>query len=70
MRLFRFDPEVGKSIDAYGSAGFVISRAAHSLDEAVLNCAYLEANGVIGFHQATVPQLFLVVRGGGWARGI
>lgn len=69
MKLFRFDPGVGKSIDAYGSVGFVIARIAHLFDEAVVNCAYLEANGVIGYHQATVPQLFLVVNGEGWVRG-
>lgn len=68
MKLFRFDLEVGKSVDAYGSSGFVISRIAHLFDEAVVNCAYLEAEGVIGFHQATVPQLFLVVLGKGWVR--
>ena len=69
MKIFRFDPEVGKSIDAYNSSGFVISRIAHLFDEAVLNCAYLEANGVIGYHQAVIPQLFLVVQGEGWVRG-
>lgn len=37
--------------------------------EAVINCAYLEPNGVIGFHKATIPQLFLVVQGEGWVRG-
>lgn len=25
--------------------------------------------GVIGYHQATIPQLFLVVAGQGWVRG-
>ena len=68
MKLFRFDPEVGKSIDAYGSSGFVISRIVRLFDEAVVNCAYLEANGVIGFHQAVIPQLFLVMQGEGWVR--
>ena len=69
MKIFRFDPEVGKSMDAYNSSGFVISRIAHLFDEAVLNCAYLKANGVIGYHQAVIPQLFLVVQGEGWVRG-
>jgi quercetin dioxygenase-like cupin family protein len=68
MKLFRFDPEVGKSIEAHGSSEFVISRITHLLDEAIVNCAHLEANGVIGFHQAVIPQLFLVVQGEGWVR--
>ena len=68
MKLYRFDREVGGSIQAYHSSGFVIARLAHLFDEAVVNCAYLEANGVIGYHQATIPQLFLVVQGEGWVR--
>lgn len=68
MKLFRFDPGVGKSVDAYESSGFVISRIARLYDEAVINCAYLKPNGVIGFHKATIPQLFLVVQGEGWVR--
>ena len=27
------------------------------------------SNGVIGYHQASFPQLFLVVEGKGWVRG-
>jgi len=69
MKTFRFDSEVGNRIDDFGSSGFVISRVVHLPDEAVVNCAYLDANGVMGYHQATVPQLFLVVQGEGWVRG-
>ena len=69
MRIFRFDHEAGKSIDRYNSSGFTISNVVHLVGEAVVNCAYLEVNGVIGYHQAAVPQLFLVVQGEGWVRG-
>jgi quercetin dioxygenase-like cupin family protein len=68
MKIFRFDRGVGKSIDAYNSSGFVISRILHLFDEAVINCAFLEAKGTIGYHQAAIPQLFLVVQGEGWVR--
>jgi hypothetical protein len=69
MKIFRFDPEVGKEINRSGSSGFTISKIVHLLDESVINCAYLDSNGVIGLHQATTPQLFLVVQGRGWVRG-
>jgi len=69
MKIYRFDSEVGKSIDRYDSSGFTISRVVHLSGEAVVNCAYLEANGMIGYHQARVHQLFLVVQGEGWVRG-
>jgi hypothetical protein len=69
MKLFRFDPEVGRSIDQYHSEGFIISRIAELFEAAIVHCAYLNANGVIGYHQAVMPQLFLVVQGDGWVRG-
>jgi quercetin dioxygenase-like cupin family protein len=69
MRIYRFYPDVGRRIDQYESSGFVISKIAHLVDEAVVNCAYLDSGGVIGYHQATLPQLFLVVQGQGWVRG-
>jgi hypothetical protein len=69
MKLLRFDLEVARGIDRYNSAGFHLAKIAHLFDESVIQCAYLTANGVIGYHQATIPQLFLVVRGAGWVRG-
>jgi hypothetical protein len=69
MKIFRFDREVGRAVDQYQSSGFTISRVAQLFDDAVIHCAYLDANGVIGYHQAVMPQLFLVVQGEGWVRG-
>jgi len=68
MKIFRFDPDVGKNIDLYNSSGFIISGVVHLLDEAAIHCAYLSSGGVIGYHQATNTQLFLVVQGEGWVR--
>jgi len=69
MQLYRFDREVGESIDRFESSGFVISKIVRVLDEATVNCAYLAPNGVIGFHQTTTDQLFVAVQGEGWVRG-
>jgi quercetin dioxygenase-like cupin family protein len=68
MKIFRFDPETGRQIDRYGSSGFIVSRVVQLFEEAFVNCAYLGAGGIIGFHQAAAPQLFLVVQGEGWVR--
>jgi hypothetical protein len=65
MKIFRFDSQVGKNIDRYNSSGFVIAGILHVLDEAAINCAYLSSGGVIGYHQATIPQLFLWSRKAG-----
>ncbi len=69
MKIFRFDRETAKSIDRYNSTGFTLSRVVHLLEETMIQCAYLEPHGGIGYHQATVPQLFMVVQGEGWVRG-
>lgn len=68
MKIFRFDPESGKSIDLHNSSGFIISRVVHLFEEAFVNCAYVSAGGIIGYHQAAADQLFLVVQGEGWVR--
>jgi quercetin dioxygenase-like cupin family protein len=69
MKIYRFNRETGKDIDRYNSSGFTLTRVAHLLEETMIQCAYLEPGGLIGYHQATVPQLFLVVQGEGWVRG-
>jgi len=68
MEMFRFDPEVGKAVDRFESSGFVISGVARLPRGAVVNCAHLEPGGVIGYHEASAPQLMLVVEGEGWVR--
>ncbi len=69
MKLFRFDRETGRIIDRYNSSGLTLTRVAHLLEETMIQCAYLGPGGSIGYHQATVPQLFVVVQGEGWVRG-
>jgi len=69
MKIFRFDCESGKVIDLYNSSGFTLTKVAHLLEETMIQFAYLAPDGLVGYHQTTVPQLFLVVQGEGWARG-
>jgi len=68
MKLFRFDPEVGREIKSFASVNFILSGIAHLKTEARVSCIHLGANGVVGYHQAVSPQLFLVVQGQGWVR--
>ena len=68
MKIFRFDPEVGKEIEQFGSVKAIISKVVHLDDEAVVNCVYIRPNGKIGYHQAASQQLFLLVEGQGWIR--
>ncbi len=69
MRLFRFDVEVGKPITQYGSVGLTISPVARPSGYVQIGCMHLAPGGAVGYHQATIPQLFLVVAGEGWVRG-
>jgi gentisate 1,2-dioxygenase len=70
MQLFRFDTAVGRSITRYDSVNFTISPIVRRWDAALpimhIGCMHIGAGGVVGYHQATVPQLFLVVQGDGW----
>jgi quercetin dioxygenase-like cupin family protein len=68
MKIFRFDRETGRTIDRFDSAGVALPRVAHLLEETMIQLAYLEPGGLIGYHQVAVPQLFLVVQGEGWVR--
>ncbi len=69
MRIFRFDPEKAKEIRDYGSANAAIWPLARLSGPARVSYIRLAANGLIGYHQAAVPQLFCVVEGEGWVRG-
>jgi hypothetical protein len=60
---------VGRPLTAFGSADVTLNPIARSATATQVVCMRLAAGGVIGFHQATVTQLFLVVEGAGWARG-
>lgn len=67
MELFRFGEETGNHFTHYDS-NFIMSRLLITQKPTRIGCMHLEANGLIGFHQASVPQLLLIVDGQGWVR--
>lgn len=69
MRIFRFDPEVGKELEQFGSVKAIISRILHLEDEVVISSVYIQPQRKIGYPQAVTPELFLLVQGEGWVRG-
>jgi quercetin dioxygenase-like cupin family protein len=68
VKIYQFNKEAGKRITKFDS-DFVMSRITQTQKSAHVACMYLEAGGVIGFHEAVLPQLLLVVAGEGWVRG-
>nr|WP_144924914.1 cupin domain-containing protein [Paenibacillus bovis] len=64
MEIYTFTQETGKKITKFDS-DFVMSRIIQTEQEARIGCLFLEENGIVGYHQAVVPQLLLVVNGEG-----
>lgn len=69
MKIYHFGSEYGRDIHAFGSQNLVMTRVLSSMDELQTGCMHLGPNGVVGYHQATAPQLFMVVSGSGFVRG-
>lgn len=68
MKLYTFDQSSGKQITKFES-DFIMSRIIQTDKSANIGCMHLAANGIVGYHQAVVPQLLLVVNGEGTVRG-
>jgi hypothetical protein len=68
MQFFHFGKEFGKHIDKFDS-NFVMSRIVLTEKTAHIGCMHIEEDGIIGYHQAVVPQLLLIVSGNGFVRG-
>ncbi len=74
MRIYRFDAGAGRHLRHFDS-DFVMTRIAritgdrNGTDDLFIGCMHIGAGGIVGYHQATVPQLFLVIAGAGWVRG-
>jgi quercetin dioxygenase-like cupin family protein len=67
MEIFKFNKESGRKISAFQS-DFIMSRIIQTNKAAHIGCMHVEENGIIGYHQAVVPQLLLVVSGEGYVR--
>ena len=64
MDFYRFNKEAGKKVTHFNS-DFIMSRVVNTDRPAHIGFMHLEENGVIGFHQAVVPQLLLIINGEG-----
>jgi quercetin dioxygenase-like cupin family protein len=68
MELYTFNKDAGRKISAFQS-DFVMSRILKTDHEAHIGCMHLGEKGIIGYHQATMPQLLLILNGEGNVRG-
>jgi hypothetical protein len=67
MEIYQFKKETGKKITKFNS-DFIMSRITQTQKPAHIGCMHLDENGIIGYHQAVVPQLLLIVSGEGWVK--
>ena len=64
MKIYRFDVAAGKPVHLFGS-DFIHAHILHTPGAATVPCTHLGPQSLIGYCQATVPQLFLGVQGEG-----
>lgn len=68
MKIYNFEPSHGEKIDNFNS-DFIFSKITRSTTGVKVSCFHLGAKGLVGYHEASTQQLFLVLKGKGWARG-
>ena len=67
MEFYQFNRDSGKKISKFNS-DFIMSRIIATNKETSIGYMHLGENGVVGYHQAVVPQLLLIVNGEGYVR--
>jgi len=67
MEFYTFNKNNGIKVSKFNS-DFILSRILQTNQTTHIGCMYLEKNGIVGYHQAKVPQLQLVINGEGYVR--
>src|SRR5699024_10592927 len=68
MELYKFGKEEGVQVSKFNS-DFVMSRIIQTDKPTNIGCMHLDENGIVGYHQAIVSQLLLILNGEGYERG-
>ncbi|MCU4987856.1 cupin [Bacillus cereus] len=68
MKIFDFNEKVGKQITAFQS-NFIMSKIVNHTGNIHIGAMHLQENGIIGYHEAVVSQLLLIVNGEGYVCG-
>ncbi|MEK7016892.1 cupin [Bacillus sp. FSL R9-9410] len=68
MKIFDFSEKVGKHISAFQS-NFIMSKILKHQGNIHIGAMHLQENGIIGYHEAVVSQLLLIVDGAGYVCG-
>ncbi|PFN28442.1 cupin [Bacillus cereus] len=68
MKILDFSEKVGKHISAFQS-NFIMSKILNHQGNIHIGAMHLRENGIIGYHEAVVSQLLLIVDGEGYVCG-
>jgi len=67
MKIFTFSETDGRAITQFDST-FIMTKIVNIEGRVQISCMHLSEGGIIGFHDAVVPQLLLDVQGKGRVR--
>ncbi|PGB04679.1 cupin [Bacillus toyonensis] len=68
MKIFDFSEKVGKHLSVFQS-NFIMSKIVNHQGNVHIGAMHLQENGIIGYHEAVVSQLLLIVDGEGYVCG-
>jgi quercetin dioxygenase-like cupin family protein len=67
VQLFKLG--AGQKISNYNSLSAFYSKIIKTEEPTNIGFINIEQGGIVGYHKAPVPQLFIVVQGEGWIEG-
>ena len=67
MKFYIFNKDSGKKVPKSNS-DFIMSRIIQTDKITNIGCMHLDRKGIVGYHQAVVPQLLLILNGEGYVR--
>ncbi|MBS4192844.1 hypothetical protein KHA94_22195 [Bacillus sp. FJAT-49705] len=65
MEVFKFGKELGQAINNYNSVSAFYLKIMKTVEPINIGLMHIEKGGVLGYHKAPVPQLFILVEGEG-----
>lgn len=69
MKIYNFGKDMGQEIKAFDSKNLIMTGMIDATDKIRMGCMHVDAGGIVGYHQASVSQLFAVVAGEGVVKG-
>ncbi|HJV17276.1 MAG TPA: cupin [Bacillales bacterium] len=69
MELIKSIKEIGQAVTNFNSVSAIYSKIMKTVESTNIGLMYIEKGGKLGYHEAPVPQLFILVQGEGWIEG-